>query len=160
MGGPWLKDPDMHSEKSGLQFFPFPLTHGVIPFWHSLLVTCPSGEWTVRCSANTAHKLIDPAASCCSYGLEALMPVSSSSCGNLSAPLLGYFGGSTSSLTPECSYWTGCRQLSLEHYLSSFKWILTLGNLSLYTWFIIIISLSKETGDRPGLKKKENNHVI
>lgn len=46
MGGLWLINPDMHSEKSGLQFFPSPLTHDGIPFWHSFPVTCPSGEWT------------------------------------------------------------------------------------------------------------------
>ncbi len=33
----------------------------------------------------------------------------------------------------------------------------TLGNLSLYTWFIITISWSKEMGERPGLKP--NRHT-
>lgn len=34
----------------------------------------------------------------------------------------------------------------------------TLGNLSLYTWFIITISWSKEIGERPGLKQ-QNRHM-
>lgn len=40
------------------------------------------------------------------------------------------------------------------------KWFFTFGNLSLYTWFIIIISLSKETGERPGLEEKRNHVII
>lgn len=40
------------------------------------------------------------------------------------------------------------------------KRFFTFGNLSLYTWFIIIISLSKETGERPGLEEKRNHVII
>lgn len=40
------------------------------------------------------------------------------------------------------------------------KYFFTFGNLSLYTWFIIIISLSKETGERPGLEEKRNHIII
>lgn len=48
----------------------------------------------------------------------------------------------------------GLKQSNIKVFL-----IHTLGNLSLYTWFIITISWSKEIGERPGLQRNRTKHT-